>query len=147
MHYHNNYKMLLYSTSFNIIIITYVLLFEDLIAIGDIESFFNENFFKKVQPVERKIDHRNNAEVRFNGSPETAYEPFYNTYIHYNATQPNFHYKPEKLKKPSFRKQHHFSNLDEEITAFKSPKVDPRPIFKDQKKLDPHNNEVTIYIM
>jgi hypothetical protein len=35
---------------------------DDLIAIGDIESFFNENFFKKVPAQERKIDHRHNAE-------------------------------------------------------------------------------------
>ena len=77
-----------------------------MIAIGDIESFFNENFFKKVKPVERAIDHRHNADVKFNGSPEHAYEPYYN--------QPSY------------------------IGATKAP----RPIIKDKKKLDPHNNEV-----
>ena len=89
-------------------------------------------------PVERKIDHRHNAEVRFNGSPETAYEPFYNTYIHYNATRPKS--INEKQQKPSF------NNLDEEITAFKSRKVNPNSIFQETKKLDPHNNEVPLYI-
>jgi len=41
---------------------------------GDIEKFFNENFFKKVTPSEKILKQESDV---FNGSPEGDYEPSY----------------------------------------------------------------------
>ena len=87
-----------------------------MIAIGDIESFFNENFFKKVPVQERKIDHRHSAvsdAARFNGAPETHYEPFYNTYIPYNETQSKkLEEEAVQPSKPTFSNRPNYFNRD-----------------------------------
>lgn len=86
-----------------------------MIAIGDIESFFNENFFKKVPVQEREIDHRKGPAsdvTRFNGSPETHYEPFYNTYIPYNSTKPKEPKEEVQPSKPTFSNRPNHFNRD-----------------------------------
>ena len=90
---------------------------------------------------ERKIDHRHNADVRFNGSPETHYEPFYNTYIPYNSTRPK--HENAISSKPTFPKQNNGFNLDDEMKAFKSPTLDPRPVFTEKNVIDEHNTKVS----
>ena len=119
--------------------------FPDLIAIGDIESFFNENFFKKVPVQERKIDHRHNGaeEVRFNGSPETDYEPFYNRRIPYNATKSKHDDQFSSSKFP-FKTQNEFAKFDDTPSAFKSTKKEhiPRQVFTKKNVIDNHNNKV-----
>jgi hypothetical protein len=90
---------------------------------------------------ERKIDHRNNAEVRFNGSPETHYEPFYNTYIPYNSTRPK--HVNDISPKPTFPKIKNGFNLQEEMNAFKSPKRNIRPIFTEKPVLNEHSIKVS----
>lgn len=127
--------------------------FVDLIAIGDIESFFNENFFKKVPVQERKIDHRHSAAsdvTRFNGSPETHYEPFYNTYIPYKSTRsrqpedevksikPTFSNRPNHfnrdipLSKPNFPKTYDFDLGEEKSVPHKAPITTAKPTFQRQ---------------
>jgi hypothetical protein len=44
---------------------------------GDIEKFFNENFFKKVSPGEQSVKRLKEEPDLFMGSPETDYEPAY----------------------------------------------------------------------
>ena len=112
--------------------------FTDLIAIGDIESFFNENFFKKVPAQERKIDHRHNAEeIKFNGVPESQYEPYYNTYIPYNSTRPRFEETPIPSS-PIFTKKHGLSSeIDKESKSFTSKITDSQTVFmKNRPRLE-----------
>ena len=109
-----------------------------MIAIGDIESFFNENFFKKVPAQERKIDHRHNAEeIKFNGVPESQYEPYYNTYIPYNSTQPRFEETPIPSN-PIFTKKHGLSSeIEKESKSFTSRITDSQTAFmKNRQRLE-----------
>ena len=115
-----------------------------MIAIGDIESFFNENFFKKVPAQERKIDHRHNAEeIKFNGVPESQYEPYYNTYIPYNSTRPRLEKTPISSK-PVFTKKYGLSSelLDPEMKSFTSEITATQRAFMKNNILDQHDNKV-----
>ena len=115
----------------------------DLIAIGDIESFFNENFFKKVPAQERKIDHRHNAEeIKFNGVPESQYEPYYNTYIPYNSTRPRLEKTPISSRQTFTKKHGLSSNLDQEMKSFTSGITATQRAFMKNNILDQHDNKV-----
>ena len=135
--YHQKY--LKRSTSNKILI----LFIADLIAIGDIESFFNENFFKKVPAQERKIDHRHNAEeIKFNGVPESQYEPYYNTYIPYNSTRPRLEKSPISSKQIFTKKHGLSSDLDQESKSFTSGITATQRAFMKNNILDQHDNKV-----
>ena len=126
------------------LVIKYHFFIADLIAIGDIESFFNENFFKKVPAQERKIDHRHNAEeIKFNGVPESQYEPYYNTYIPYNSTRPRVEKTPISSK-PVFTKKYGLSSelLDPEMKSFTSETTATQRAFMKNNILDQHDNKV-----